>query len=252
VADTLAITLHASAAETGSGSGAAQDLFGTDEVELRRLARLDLSVSALASGATLACTVQTSADNTVWASVTAFATASATGRQTLWLGDLDRYVRVVWTLTGASATFAVSGSAYSTFCSLDDLQSHGIVAETIAGTSLELRTKACLAASAVARGYILRHATAPITTCGFDLAMRTAVIAAYNLLLSQVGFDPRNEQHALLKQAHDEALRWLREDVGGGKYSVTETVADATPETPDGYSVVNTRDARGWADYGVL
>lgn len=104
-----AVTLAASAARTTSGSGSPFPMEGHTAL------RLLLDVTA-ASGTTpsLTVTVETSGDgSTGWRSAGAFAAKTAVSQERLSLGNLDRFVRVSWTITGTtpSLTFSVSGEA---------------------------------------------------------------------------------------------------------------------------------------------
>lgn len=76
--------------------------------------RLTLNVTA-ASGTTpsLTVNVQTSGDNSTWATVASFTAATTTGVQRKVFNGLDRYVRATTTITGTtpSFTFGVVGDA---------------------------------------------------------------------------------------------------------------------------------------------
>lgn len=254
MADELTVTLRASAAETApSGNGATIDL-REDGVELRNLAEVTLNVTALGSGGLLTVTIQTSTDGVLWSSLSSFPRANITGRQVMRIGDLERYVRISWALSGTTptATFSVSATAFSVFACMRDIESHGVVAEVVASLPQETRIAALLAADGQVRGYVARHATGPIKSVGFDVRANTAKLAAFDLLVNQVGFDPDQRHHTMLAAQHEEILRWLRADVGGGKYTIGQSVVDDTPDDVEGFGAVETPEPLGWGANGVL
>ena len=100
------VTLFASAAVT---AGAAGDSY---ELGDRGTLRLTLDVTALAASGELRVQVETrnsSAD--AWRPVGSFAPASDVGATDTTVPGLDRYARIFFGLSGASATFSVSGNA---------------------------------------------------------------------------------------------------------------------------------------------
>lgn len=107
-ADTLALSLHDSAARTATGTGSSYELGD------RGVLRLLLDVTA-ASGTspTLDVAVETSYDGSTWRSVAAFAQKTAAGTERKSFSGCDRFVRITYTIGGTtpSFTFSVSGEA---------------------------------------------------------------------------------------------------------------------------------------------
>lgn len=249
----LAITLHASAAEVESGAGAAVDLWGEDDVETRRLAELSLSLTALSgTSPSLAVYVDTSADGTAWSVVDGFQSVNAATVVTLSTGDLRRYVRARWVLGGTggpSVTFAVTGTALETFCTLAELLELGAAGSAIGALPKATRIRHLTAATQVARGYLSRRFVEPFLRVGRDVAQAVAKIASLSLLTDVHGINPHTEATALAVQAAEARERWLR-DVSRGIAGAD--VTDSTPETPEGSGVVVTGTSRGWGSMTVL
>jgi phage gp36-like protein len=252
MSDSLAITLHASAAEVAGGSGTAVDLWGEDLVETRRLAELRLVVTALAGGATPSLTVaiQTSADGLAWRTADTFAAVTATGTVTYRTGDLDRYVRVSWTLSvGASATFALAGTAIEAWCTLEELATFGAAGTAISAVAKATRIQQLAAATQTARGYICRRHQAPIIRVGSDVAQAVAKLAALAAITDNVGVNPNVQATELaLAEAHGK-MTWLR-DVSRGLAGAD--VTDSTPETSEGSGAVVTGATRGWGSMAIV
>jgi|GEM_PF-1367987 len=247
----LAITLHASAAEVESGAGAAADLWGEDNVETRRVVEGALTVTAITgASASLVVALDTSADGTSWRQVDALPATTAAGVQTFSAGDFDRYVRARWTLTaGAEVTFAVTGTALETFCTLAELLELGAAGTAIGALPKATRIRHLTAATQVARGYLSRRFVEPFLRVGRDVAQAVAKIASLSLLTDVHGINPHTEATALAVQAAEGRERWLR-DVSRGVAGAD--VTDSTPETHEGAGVVVTGASRRWGSMTVL
>lgn len=106
-ADTVGLTLAASAARTTTANGAAVEL--GDKGTVRAL----LAITA-ASGTTptLDVVIQTSHDGATWRTAHTFTQATAIGQQRASF-TVDRFVRAAWTVGGTtpSFTFAMTGEA---------------------------------------------------------------------------------------------------------------------------------------------
>lgn len=252
MADSLAITLHASAAEVASGSAAAVDLWGEDDVETRRLAELALVVTALAGGATpsIIIAIQTSADEVVWRTVDTFPAVTAPGAVTYRTGDLDRYVRVAWTLSAeAAATFSLGGTAHEAWCTLEELGIYGTAATAIGAIAKGTRIRQLIAATQTARGYVCRRHHPPIIRVGSDVAQAVAKLASLAALTDNVGVNPNTAATELaLAEAHGK-MTWLR-DVSRGVAGAD--VTDSTPETSEGSGAVVTGESRGWGGMAIV
>lgn len=106
-ANTLAVTLAASAARTANGTGSAI------EAGDKAVVRLLLDVTArTGTTPTLDVTIQTSYDGITWRSAGTFTQATATGQQRGSF-SLDRFVRASWTVGGTTPnfTFSITGEA---------------------------------------------------------------------------------------------------------------------------------------------
>ena len=246
MSDSLAITLHATAEEVASGSGAAVDLWGTEGVELRRFVRLVLVVSAMA-GTSVEVAIETSPDEATWRSLGAFPVTVEAGKRELLVGDCDRYVRASW-VVDAAATFALTGTAESTYCSLAELEAQGPAAKVLAGVAQEKRIEALLAASRTAHSRVVRRHKPPILTVGPDVAKAVAYLAAVDLMTTDVGFNPNAAHHVLLVNERDRQDRWLRELAAG---TAVGDIRDSTPETREGTGAVATGESRGWGEMGI-
>ena len=106
-ANTLDLTLAASASRTATGNGSAI------EAGDKAVARLTLNCTArTGTTPTLDVTIQTSADGTTWRSAGTFTQVTAVGSQRASF-SLDRFVRAAWTVGGTTPnfTFSIIGDA---------------------------------------------------------------------------------------------------------------------------------------------
>jgi hypothetical protein len=108
-ADTLDVTLAASAARTADGNGSSVELGD------RGTMRLLLNCTAKSGTApSLLVVIETSFDGTTWREIAAFtALNDATGSQRISAPGCDRFVRARWDLSGTnpSFTFSLTGEA---------------------------------------------------------------------------------------------------------------------------------------------
>ena len=252
--DSLAVTLHASAAETASDSGDAVDL-QSDGVLLRRFIELALVITA-ASGTdpTLDVTVETSDDGTTWETVEAFAQQEAVGVVRQSFGDLKQYVRASWVIGGSdtpSFTFALSGTGLVTYATLTELGTKGVKATALTSVTTTQRIAQLVSSTEEARSYLVARFCAPILDVGTEVSEAVAKMAAVALLTSLVGINPTSNAHTLLITEKDSKISWLRL-VSAGKAKAN--VLDSTPETQEGSGavVVSNNERRGWGDNGVL
>jgi hypothetical protein len=244
MSDSLAVSLHSSGAETASGSGTAVDLYGDDDVTLRAFCKLALVVSAFDATA-LAVSIQTSSDSNTWSQVGSFATATATGRKEIVIGDCQRYVRAVWTLTGTSATFAVTGTGEATYCRLADLGHANILPSALLTAT---KIKYLLEATEEVRGRLMARATGPITAVGATVRRATAKMAVVSLMVEEIGLNPQSEAHVALFTERDRAVSYIK-DVSAGRAAADFT--DSTPSTYEGTGSVSTGTSAGWGSIGV-
>lgn len=254
MSDSLAVTLHASAAETASGSGDAIDLWdpvdedaGTgDDVQLRQFIELDIIVTAVSGTApTLDVEIQTSRDGNVWAAVESFAQVTATGRVRLTTGDCLRYVRAVWTIGGTDTptfTFLLDGTALPTFCPVGDIGHAKVLPSTLTKAT---KIEHLLRATKKARSWIRSRHSGTIISVGEEIARAVAKMAVVSLMVEEVGINPTSQGHVALFNERDKEVAFLK-DIAAGKASAD--VVDSTPTTKEGTGAVGTRTARGWGD----
>ena len=243
MSNALAITPHELGAETASGTGDTVDL-GADE--LRTAAKLKLHVLAVSGTATptLTGSVYTSPDGTSgWRIAATFAAATAAGKQNLHVGDLDRYVRVVWTISGTdpSFTFEVAGEGHVIYAEMDDLSALGIPAAALSNVSNSERYRALITASGVADIDLNRVFTLPLLAWGESLRRICAAIAAFDLRRVK-GFKPEGTDQ-LIKYSYEDSKLTLRmlEDM-----TKPPDIVDSTPDTFDAGVVIYSDASRGW------
>ena len=260
MADSLAITLHASATETAGGSAAAVDLWGAEGVETRRVAEVRLVVSGISGTPpptpALVVSIQSSPDGESWRTVDLLGPQTAPGEVEGATGDLGRFVRATWTLpVGAEATFALTAVALEAYCSLAELESLGVAGRAIGALPKADRIRHLAAASQVARGYLLKRHGAPLRRVGRDVAQAVAKIAGMSLLTDVQGVNPNSEATALALEEARAKERWLR-DVARG--IAVADVLDSTPLRHEGAgvaigaSVVAGGKSHGWADMEIV
>lgn len=244
MSNALAITLHALGAETTSGQGDSVDL-GSDL--LRTAAKLKLHVLAKSGtdAPTLTVAVETSPDDGTsgWRTAATFAVAGAAGSQNLCAGNLERYVRVSWTISGTdpSFTFAVSGEGHVIYSELEDLNSLGIPATAMTNVSTSEKYRALITASGVADIDLNRVFTLPILAWGESLRRIVSAIAAFDLRRVK-GFKPEGTDK-LIQYAYEDAKAQLRmlEDK-----TKPPDIVDSTPNTFDAGVIVYSSSSRGW------
>jgi phage gp36-like protein len=207
----LAITLHASGAETVSGTGTSVDLADRTLVELT----LDLTAISGTSAA-LAVTVETSMTGSDWSYLGKFETLGAAGARTLLLPVTKERIRARWVLTGTtpSTTFSVAGTAQQLYALPSDLMRFGLPARALESVPMTAIVDACFAASEEAAGYLGSAYSLPLASWGVDLRMHVAKMAAYNLM-SIRGYDPDSGQDRLLQVGRDQAVTWLNRVADG-------------------------------------
>jgi len=230
-----ALTLLASAARTTSGVGASVDLGAATS------AQLDLAVTA-ASG-TLVLAIQTSADGTIWQTLTTLPSTATTGRTSVWVAGALRYLRASYTITGSGFTFSVAGTALVVYATPDDFDALAPSAAAAEDFSIEEKAKALASASGEASGYLNARYTLPLTAWGDDLRQHVVNIAAYRLLVRR-GWSPVAPEDDTVRTGYTDALAWLAK-VKDERISPPDIV-DSTPEVYDAGAFVVSKPKRGW------
>jgi phage gp36-like protein len=241
MANPLAIALQASAAQTASGQAT-----GVDAGALRKMARLRLEVSAV-SGATPSLTVSVEtgpSSSGPWRSLGSFTAATAAGVQDKSFGELDRYVRASWTISGTtpSFTFSVSGTAHVLYAAPSHVTRFALPAAALSGIDLSDQLDSCLGATDEAEGYISSAYTLPLTAWGEDLAKHVANMAGFDMLRRR-GFQPEGPDQVVI-DGRDHALSWLKLLATGRIRPVG--IVDSTPDTFEAGAYVVSSPKRGW------
>lgn len=125
----------------------------------------------------------------------------------------------------------------------DDLARLGLKKLATAGLSDVDLDAALVAASALADGYLRGQFHLPLLRWGADLRRHVAMLAAWDILSAQRGFNPDAPGGDIWLARHDQAMDWLK-DVSRGV--VTPDVEDSTPTRRDGAPRVATDRRRGW------
>ncbi len=246
---TSAVTLAASAARTASAEGAAVDLGLKTTVELL------LNVTA-ASGTTptLAVVLQTSRDgSTGWTEVVPlddggtdvrFTTKTTIGSQRLTFPGCDRYVRAVWTIAGAAAsfTFSIAGTAILVYCTPADVTQLGLPQDALSGVGSAWIDRSARSTTDVANSYIGKQNGLPLTVIDDALRRACAAMTAADVMITR-GLEP-DKQETLLFGRADAALAWLKEIAKGD--AVLDGTTDATPDEEEGGVYAYTDVRRGW------
>jgi hypothetical protein len=242
MSNSTSITLHELGAETASGTGDSSDL-GSDL--LRTAAKLQLHVLAVSGSdtPTLTVTLQTSPDETTWRTVGSFTAATAVAKPTMCFGGLDRYVRVIWTISGTdpSFSFEVAGDGHVIYAELEDLNGLGIPQAAMSNVSTSDKYQCLIAASSVADVHLNRVFTLPILAWGESLRRIVSAIAAFDLRRVK-GFKPEGTDK-LIQYSYEGAkldLRMLEDK------TKPPDIVDSTPDTFDAGVVIYSDNTRGW------
>jgi hypothetical protein len=257
VANPLAITPHASGAETASGIGASVDIGA-----LRTAVRLLLDVTAIsgtfATNQGLVVTLETSVSGAGgWQQIGAFGLKAGqgfVGFEELTFARCRRFVRARWAITGTgpSFTFSVSGAAHVLYAAPEDLGRYAIKDSALSSLSDAAKADALLRATADADAALNAAFTVPITAWGEDLRGRVADRAAFYALATR-GFNPNSEADQIIVAngglimsdgTRTAVERWFQ-DVATGVYKPPEIV-DSTPDVYEAGAFVVTNAKRGW------
>jgi len=241
VAESLAVTLHASGEETTADNGSSVDL-EYDGVGLRRVAELSVLVSAITDEATLY--IETSEDGSFWEVVHTIE-VDTPSRQVVFTGPLQRYLRVRWVVE-TSATFSVSGTAHQCYGALADLYLFGLPSNTFSGVATATQWQHLLSATGEVRSYLGNRAST-IISVGFEAKNAACQIAALNLLTNQVGIAPDPRAVELIVTAAVASREWLKQ-VGLGRANSGAVFVDTTPSVTEGGGYGDSDASRGWGD----
>lgn len=132
-------------------------------------------------------------------------------------------------------------AAYAT---ATDFDSYGVRPAALPDSVLDSdKLGAVTAASAVADSYLGAIYRLPLVSWGEDLKQKVCAIAAFELMASQVGFNPEAGHNFTILSRKDEAIRWLE---GVAKGIVTPSLTSgAEPPAPKAFAI-SSKPQRGW------
>lgn len=235
-----AITLASSAARTASGAGTAVDLGAATAASIEAL------VTAVSgTSPTLDLTLQTSSDQTTWATLATLPRFTGAGRAALLASGALRYVRLVWTVGGTtpSFTFSAAGRAlivYATPTDLDTLGPSALANESVSNVD---KGAALAGATGELDDYLNGRYTLPLTAWGDSLRQHTVNIAAYRLLVKR-GWSPVSPEDETVRTNFNDALEWALL-VKDEKIQPPDII-DSTPDVYDAGGFVVSKPKRGW------
>lgn len=242
MANPLAVTLHASGAETAAGSGTSVDIGA-----LRSVLKLTLDVTELSgTSPSVTVTVETSPTGTGWKAARTLTAVTAVGALKVIAAGLERYVRASWTIGGSggpSVTFAVTAVAHAIYAEPGDLDRYGAPEDSYAGLTLEQKADKLLAATSEAESHLAAAYTLPLTAWGDSLRYHVARMATA-AIMDRRGIDPEGADNyfGLMRK---QAIDWLKM-VATGKTRPPEIVDSATAELEIGGYIAQAETKRGW------
>lgn len=238
----LAITLHASAAETASATGPTiVDLGDRTFVELT----VDATVFAGGTTPSIAFTVETSIAQSDWKLLGTLAAISAPATQQMKLVSASRYLRIKWVITGTPTgiTFAATGTAHQLYCEPSDIWTHGIPKPAVSQLPLELLAEKCLSASDEASGYLASAYQLPMVSLDKAAVKHTACMATYELMRPR-GYKADSGKDDQIRQGYDDALKWFNRIASGGLRP--PGMVDSSPAVTESEVYVESAASRGW------
>src|SRR5579859_1411594 len=129
------------------------------------------------------------------------------------------------------------------YADVADLGRLGLRQLATAGLSVDDLNAALVAASEIADGYLRAQYRLPLVAWGADLRRTVAMMAAWDILCAQRGFNPDSPGDQIWLLRYQQALQWLK-DVANGLLS--PNIVDSTPQIRDGAPRVRTAPRRGW------
>jgi phage gp36-like protein len=243
----LAITLHTSSTVTASGTGTVVDIGDRSYVELQ------LDVTAITGGASIAITVETSSTQSNWVLASRIPPVLAAGFTPSIVPDARRYIRVTWIITGTSpsVTFSITGKAHQLYTKPADVQQYGISDTALTKKSLVEIARSCFNASSEAEGYLVSGTSTPILTIDRATQQHITAMAVYDLLRFTYGFGDQSSGGTRIETDRNEAIAWLK-SLSAGRVkppdlTYVNPTDDSDPSFTSAYSafVVSARK-RGW------
>ncbi len=246
------LVLRASASSSAAGTSTPVD------VGQYRALRLALDVTAGAGSLVVSVQTAQQSNATTWTTVPGgtFAAATAAGEKLLTVGDLQRWVRLSWTMATGPFTFGVSGTTHLVYASPADRTRFGVRGGAIPDTADVAKVLDALIITAPTISMYLKRWELPLRD--WDDTIREAHIAAADLeLLTSRGGEPGAPGTELYVGRYREWFGEPPQRMGKldliRKGELTPCVVDsAEPDTTTGQigrSVVASRPRRGWDDY---
>lgn len=130
------------------------------------------------------------------------------------------------------------------YATSSDLARLGVGSGATAGIAAGDITAALDAASSLADSYLGAQYTLPLVSWGDDLRRAVCMIAAYDVIAGNRGFNPENGDDTNLRLRYQDALDWLKRLADGSV--VPGGVVDSTADESDGGGAIVTMARRGW------
>lgn len=206
MANATAITLRALSAAAENGEGDTVDIG-----ESRSAATVNVAVAAITgTNARLDVSLQTSPDGTSgWRVVAKVGQLHDARRIERAFIGLDRFVRVVWSLTsGAEATFSADGEAHTVYANRADLKCSSETIARAQDADPDAVARALILMSSAAESELVTAVGLALTKWPGVLRSHVANMAAYELGM-RGGFQGAGIDEFLVK-AHDDAMSWLK------------------------------------------
>lgn len=129
------------------------------------------------------------------------------------------------------------------YASPSDLARFGVGAAATSGISSADIVAALDAASALAGGYLAKQYSLPLQGWGDDLRRAVCMIAAYDVIGANRGFNPEQGGDVTLRMRYEDAIRWLERVAAGDIEPIG--VIDNTAED-EGGPLMEGEPALGW------
>jgi phage gp36-like protein len=137
----------------------------------------------------------------------------------------------------------------SSYATIAEFYIHGIRAAALTANVTEQQIAEQIeAASGKADSYLRGRFRWPLSSWGVDITQAVCQIAAYELVASQIGFNPEAGHNMVLGDRKESALAWLHL-VSIGKVTpagVVDSTPSAGPGGPSSQARAFSRRPRGW------
>lgn len=136
----------------------------------------------------------------------------------------------------------------SKYATIADLNRVGLTSEKSSKRTDDDLNRALELASGVADSYLAQVFTLPLTAWGADLSSAVAKIAAYDLMSTQIGYNPASASGETWRARYEDAMRWL-EMVAASKITAVGVVDTplAEGESESSGMTLKSTALRGWS-----